>query len=689
MADGERRWALTRGTLTGLAVALGPIMILVAVALYAPDSSLLELAGFPPWLAAALACAVAVALGGLAMRRSSRAGSALVALAVLGFIALSVPALSEHPALALAILLPAVAAILRFFGPFKPIDGPPTIAASDPYGQKGAAISSSGMALLAWLLVAVFCAANGRSASLLALLSSLLALAFGARWILGEKRLAWRWRIAAAAIAIVSMALAFFARTRPSLSLTCLAAIPASVLIFARAVSKSDSVARAKSVDLWHTIVEHPARLFAATFLALIAAGSFFLALPVCASRGEALEFVDAAFTAVSATCVTGLSVVDTATAFSATGQAAILVLIQLGGLGVMTFYAAGLVLLGRRLALKQEAAMADMLGREDRRELGRALAQVLVTTFAFELLGALALAGLFRLDGAPFGTAMWRGAFTAVSAFCNAGFALSTDNLVSFNREPLVLHIVASLIVAGGLGPMVIASLPSLVRRNRAPLQAKIALSMTAILLISGATLFCALEWRGALAGLPVADRLHNAIFQSVTARTAGFNSVDLTAIGPATVTAMVVLMFIGGSPGSTAGGIKTTTAALLVAAVRAALRGRPEVSLFGRHVPHFAVYKAAAIASLYAGAAIAGVLVLEVTQKMDPQTAVFEVVSALGTVGLTIGGTAQLDGVGEIAIMVCMFLGRVGPLTMFMILAGRREETRVRLPEEDVSLG
>ena len=671
-------------------VALGPLIVLCAVALHAPDLAARARAGVTWWLVASIAGGAAAVAGGLLLRRSRRPGRLLSTLAVVVFAAVAAPALAHRPGLALLLLLPIVAVVLRFAGPLRQLDAPASTAETvDPFGRRGAAVSSSALALLAWFLVAVIRAAHGPLVMGLAVGSFAAAALFGAAWLASDARPGRLRRLAALGIAIASTALALLAVRNAYVALTCLVPLPLAILFIARGAAKRASAGPAAVAGLWDAITDHPARLLFFTFAALVAAGAMALALPLCAADGRGIPFIDAAFTAVSATCVTGLTVVDTATAYTTTGQVAVLILIQLGGLGIMTFYTAGLVLLGRRLALKEEAAMADLRGSERRHDLGRSLRQVLLVTAAFELLGAALLAALFRAGGAPLGRAVWHGAFTAISAFCNAGFALSSDNLVAYQRSPLVLHVVAALIVAGGLGPAIIATLPRLARRRRVPLQAKVVVAATAALLVGGTALYAAFEWSGSLAGLTAPDRLHNAWFQSVTTRTAGFNSVDLTAMGPATVTIMIVLMFIGGSPGSTAGGIKTTTAALLVAAVRAALRGRPEVTLFKRKVPHFAVYKAAAIGALYSGAAIAAVVVLELTQRMPPMTAVFEVVSALGTVGLTIGGTPLLDGVGKIVIMACMFLGRVGPLTLFMVLADREVRGRWKLPEEDVSTG
>jgi len=298
-------------------------------------------------------------------------------------------------------------------------------------------------------------------------------------------------------------------------------------------------------------------------------------------------------------------------------------------------------------------------------------------------------LTGLFVLEGDAWPTALWRGVFTSISAFCNAGFALQSTNLVPYQQDALILHVVGALITVGGLGPALIIGLPVLVRHDRASLQTRLALAVSALLLVVPAFAIAGLEWTNTLAGLSVTDRLHNAWFQSVTLRTAGFNSIDLEALHPATRTLMIVCMFIGGSPGSTAGGIKTTTAALLGLAVIAAIRGRTEATAFGRRITHGSIYKAAAIGTMGLVSVGGGMAALQLTQALPDHVLLFEIVSALGTVGLTIGGTAQLDDLGRIIVALAMFMGRVGPLTLFLLLT-ERESTRVAtFPSEAIAVG
>jgi trk system potassium uptake protein TrkH len=439
----------------------------------------------------------------------------------------------------------------------------------------------------------------------------------------------------------------------------------------------------------WTTLAYHPARLMSATFLALCLAGAVLLSLPASASSGHSIGLLDAAFTATSAVCVTGLVVVDTGTAFSGLGQAILLFLIQLGGLGIMAFSSAAFLFMGRRMSLRHEGAVAQLMSPADRGSLHSVVRRVLGVTFALELGGAALLTLLFALGGDSVGDAAWRGVFTAISAFCNAGFALQADSLVPYAANPWILNIVGVLIVAGGLSPAVVVALPDLVRRRRTSVQIRLAVWTSVVLLVLGGVAFAAIEWTGALAGLGLADRLHNAWFQSITLRTAGFNSVPLESLQPATVTWALLWMFIGGSPGGTAGGAKTTTIAALCLGVAAAIRGEAEAGAFGRRIPHRTVYKAAAIATIGVAVAVASALAIQLTQAMPPDVAIFEVVSALGTVGLSLGGTAMLDGVGKVVIMLCMFMGRVGPLTLFMVLGTRVLRSPVRQPMEEIEVG
>jgi trk system potassium uptake protein TrkH len=441
----------------------------------------------------------------------------------------------------------------------------------------------------------------------------------------------------------------------------------------------------------WEPLLGHPERLVVGTFAALIAAGTLVLSFPGVTPDGSGLHFLDAAFTSVSAVCVTGLIVVDTATAFNAVGQAMILLLIQLGGLGIMTYSTVLLQALGRRISLRHEGAVARLVSSRDRGRLFDATRRVLVLTLVCEAVGAILLFFGFLAHGDGAGTAVWRAVFTAVSAFCNAGFALDSASLVPYSDSPLILHAVAALIVVGGLSPAAVVAMPRLLRRTVAPVavQTRIALAAAAVLLGVAFVFLLAVEWSGALGHLAPLDRIHHAWFQSVTLRTAGFNSIDLSIVNASTLSLMMAWMFVGGSPGGTAGGIKTTTVTLLALSVYQAVRGRGQVTLFGRTVRESSVRQAAVVTTLalvFVGAAI---IALQLTQDMPARFAVFEAVSAFGTVGLSIGGTALLDGPGKLIVMACMFVGRVGTVTLLMFLAQRETPPAISRPEEEVDVG
>ncbi|MCZ7684847.1 MAG: hypothetical protein M5U28_41170 [Sandaracinaceae bacterium] len=326
------------------------------------------------------------------------------------------------------------------------------------------------------------------------------------------------------------------------LVLTWMAAIPLTILILARAGGEGGPLAR---------VVEHPARLLVATFFGLAAIGTALLALPAASETGSPIGLLEAAFTSVSAVCVTGLVVLDTPAAFSPVGEGLLLALIQVGGLGIMTFYTVAFAALGRRLSLRHERAVAGAMNVDDRRALVGSLRRVLVVTLVAEGAGAVLLFGAFLRHGQGVAAAAWSGLFTSVSAFCNAGFALRTSSLVEYQTDPLVLHTVGALVVAGGLSPAAIAAVPAWLRRRRVGLQEHLALSTTAVLLVGGALTFALFEWSVSLGHLSWMDRVHNAVFQVTALRTAGFNSLDLAASRPATQTLMITLMLIGGSPG------------------------------------------------------------------------------------------------------------------------------------------
>ncbi|RAL21555.1 potassium transporter TrkH [Lujinxingia litoralis] len=437
----------------------------------------------------------------------------------------------------------------------------------------------------------------------------------------------------------------------------------------------------------WEPVAANPARLLAATFLATCMVGGLFLAIPQASTHS--IDLIDAFFTAVSATCVTGLVVLDTASDFSTVGQLIILALIQIGGLGIMTFSTAAFLILGKRLSMRHEGAIAQLIGERDRGQITDALRLILIVTFASEALGALILSTLWWLEGLSPSRALWEGIFTAISAFCNAGFALRSDSLVSAQNNPAILMTVGALIAVGGLGPAVVASLPRWWRGRSTSLHVRIVLTTSVLLWGLPAIFFFFSEAAHSFENLTLFDRIFNALFQSITLRTAGFNSVDFTLLHPGSVLIMIIAMFIGGSPGSTAGGIKTTTLALLFLVVKSALANQSEVEAFGYRIPQQTIFRSAAIATVGAMVGVVMTLALLITQHMPFMVAIFETLSALGTVGLSIGGTAMLDNVGKIIVMLAMFIGRIGPLTLFLLLASRPPRAGWNRPTRGLPVG
>jgi trk system potassium uptake protein TrkH len=443
----------------------------------------------------------------------------------------------------------------------------------------------------------------------------------------------------------------------------------------------------------------HPLRLLVGSFGALIAAGTGLLLLPAATPESQPLTFVDALFTATSAACVTGLVVRDTGTAFTAFGQVVILGLIQLGGLGIMTFSVVILSALGRRLSLASRSVVSHTLaGTTGKGSLRSFLKRVVQFTFAVELAGALILFLRWREPlGAP--RAAWAAGFHSVSAFCNAGFSLWADSLVRWRDDPIVSGTVMALIVLGGLGFLVVREVKRSWRRPaHFSLHTKVTLTTTAWLVGAGAVGIWIIERGDALAGLSVASQLLTATFQSVTARTAGFNTVDLAEFTPAGLFILMMLMFIGGSPGSCAGGIKTTTVGVLALATWERIRGHAHVNAFGRSLGRSTLENAVTITIggiLVTLAGLFGILFLQAPhsalRELHGEFAAlfFEVVSALGTVGLSVGVTDSLTPTSRVLVIVLMFLGRLGPLTVATALARRSREPDWKHAEEDLMVG
>jgi trk system potassium uptake protein TrkH len=443
--------------------------------------------------------------------------------------------------------------------------------------------------------------------------------------------------------------------------------------------------------SVWQYLTERPTQLLVLSFALVILGGTLLLTLPVSTTNGLGLSALDALFTATSATCVTGLIVVDTGSAFTHFGQLVVLGLIQIGGLGIMTISVFAALALGRRVGLRSEFAVGEMIGEERNRMARRLLYFIVLITFAVELAGAIALAYGFRVySGYGILRAIYHGVFHSISAFCNAGFALYSDSFVGFAHTPYFPLVLSALITLGGLGFGVLYTLfrlPGSRRSSYGP-HVKIVLVVSALLTVGGTLFFLVSEHEYTLQGMSFGDSLVNAWFQSVTARTAGFNTVDIGGFAPASNMVMNILMFIGAAPGSTGGGVKVTTLAVLFLLVRSVFDGTERVTAFGRSIEDNTVLKATALVSLGGLAVALAATVLLVSQDIPTRDLLFETVSAFGTVGLSTGATGSLDGIGKSVIIALMFIGRVGPLTLLLMMRPRRRSS-VSYPAARVMVG
>lgn len=451
-----------------------------------------------------------------------------------------------------------------------------------------------------------------------------------------------------------------------------------------------------------------PTRVLLLSFITVILTGAVLLMLPG-ACRSESLGFTDAVFTATSATCVTGLIVRDTGSEFTGLGRGIILVMIQIGGLGIMIFGALFAMLLGSRLTLRESMAMGDIMQEQSPGRIGRIVVFICIVTFLLELLGVLGLYGMWQPGGPSGPGRIFTSIFHSVSAFCNAGFSLQSDSFGDYRSSCRLYMIVCPLIVIGGLGFPVLHNLWDIItcrwhrardksHRARFPvrlsLHSKIALTTTAILLIVGWFLMMALEWarpEGAGAVLGGGVWL-DGLFNSITARTAGFNTVSIADLSAGSKLVLILLMSIGGSPCSTAGGIKTVTFAVIVLVIYSTMRRRQDVGVFHRTLPVMIIRRAATLIALYGLLLWLVTLLLTITEHSlgaDMLDLLFEAASALGTVGLSTGVTEHLTGAGKWVIITAMFVGRLGPLSLLMALTFNAPPSRYEYPREPLVVG
>ncbi len=439
-----------------------------------------------------------------------------------------------------------------------------------------------------------------------------------------------------------------------------------------------------------------PAQAVLISFLAISLIGTFLLMLPLSTIDGEGISFIDALFMSTSATCVTGLATVSLADQFTIFGQLVILGLIQIGGLGYMTLASSLTIMLGRSIGMKDKLLMQDLLDLNSQEGLSDMIVDIIKYTFFIELWGGVILsAGFFFLEDYELANAIYQGIFHSVSAFCNAGFSLYNNSLVNFVSNPIINFTVMTLIVLGGVGFVVLRELKDLVGQKKKvlhlSLHSKIVLSTTIILIVSGTLLIFFGEFLHALDGYSLWDKFQIALFQSITLRTAGFNTIDLGQLHSYTLYAMMLFMFIGASPGSTGGGIKTTTLAILYQSIRSTLRGDRDVKIFNRTIPADVIVRVTALTFISIVIVTVSIfLLMKVETRQTLISIMFEVVSASGTVGLSLGITSFLSSLGKFAIIIVMLIGRIGPLTLVLALGDRgRKRDGIEYPVGKTMIG
>lgn len=438
-----------------------------------------------------------------------------------------------------------------------------------------------------------------------------------------------------------------------------------------------------------------PAQIVMLTFAGTIMVGAFLLVIPVSTKTGEPLAFIDALFMSTSAVCVTGLTTVSVVNTFSVFGQMVLLMLMQIGGLGIMTLSAAMTILMGKNMAMKERVLMQDLLEASNLEQLMDVITGIVKYTFVIELWGAILLTVALVFDGKELSAAIYYGFFHSVSAFCNSGLALWDNSFENFATNPLINFTLCALIILGGLGFMVLKELRLWIAKERKfvqfSLHSKVVIQTTLALIVAGTVIIFFGEYLHGIDGFSLFGKFQVAVFQSITARTAGFNTIALPGLHSFTLFSMLILMFIGASPGSTGGGVKTTTFAILIQSLRATLRGRDRVEMYGRTVLPSIVVKAIALFILSLGVVSFFIyLMLSVEVKQTFLPILFECVSAFGTVGLSLGITPYLSVTGKLLISLLMYIGRIGPLTLILAIGESKGVSgKVDYPEGRVMIG
>jgi trk system potassium uptake protein len=618
-------------------------------------------------LLVALACAVGE-------WRGSRWSRRVLPVLVVGNVGVFAPALADDPLTAILVIVWQLFVLGRHLfptttGPFVPARAPGLL--DDPRVSGWLALWRPAVAHALLLSTACSLAVVGfrltelaiGPISCLVLAAIALGLAAPLVWELARRRRRLRWILVVALLSLAASA------TDVPRAVAVAGLYQGVLLVYVLLIGPIFT-------DLLRMLFERPALLLVTGFGGFCGLGAIALRTPAAAADGVPIAFLDALFTATSAVCVTGLIVLDTPVDFSTFGHVVIFVLFQLGGLGIMVVSTFATLALGGRLGIRGEYALEQVLDMSTPGHAYRLARFIVLATLSIEAVGALLIAIGYRIHEFSWSESLWRGLFHSVSAFCHAGFALQSDSIEMFRNNPGIMATFSVLVIAGGLGFVVLAWLwrrTTMRGRERASVHTRIVLTVTVLLLVAGFVEICLVEWERSLAGLPPFDRAVNAWFQSVTTRSSGFTALDMEAMHPSTVLLMMVLMFIGAAPGSTGGGIKVTTLAVLIAAIPAIARGQVRATVFRREIDASTVLRASTITVLASTVFLVCLFVLLSTEAQPFTTLAFEATSALGTVGLSLGATPQLGAVGKAAIVVTMFLGRLGPLSVALLLARR----------------
>ena len=432
-------------------------------------------------------------------------------------------------------------------------------------------------------------------------------------------------------------------------------------------------------------------QILVGTFVGLILLGTFLLMLPIASNNGDSLSFINALFTATSAVCVTGLVVVDTGQYFSVFGQVVIIMLIQIGGFGIMTITTIFAVIMGKRIQLRSRLLVQESLNVLTVGGIVKLIKLLVKTTLLIEFIGGVILS--IRLYDDFGARAIYLGFWHSISAFCNAGFDIfGGSNIFNYNQDFIFCIVIGLLIIIGGIGYGVTAEVFAKHKWNTFSLHTKVVLTTTAILLILGTVLILIFEWNNSLTigSWDIGHKILGSFFLSTTSRTAGYTLMNTGDLTEASMFFIIILMFLGASPGSTGGGIKTTTFAIIFASVTSIIRGKDDTVLFNRRIEHDLIIKSLAIFYIAAAIVVLATLNLCLTENFSFIRVLFEVVSALATVGLSTGITGDLSDYGKFTIIIVMLIGRVGVLTFLMAIAMRsKKKPKISYPSERISVG